>query len=164
MVVPKLVDTWVRLTHHECDNMVCKWASFTYGTGEPTLWRHENLNRATHDWLTEEFADVPLTFFEQIARCVEEGHLISIDEHPQLPRSFVEEPPRTRARFSFFAGELNACFEAESQRRTHAWFDGMEPGRHTLNVIPNYGHLDIFMGAHAAHDVFPQMLEELERG
>jgi hypothetical protein len=29
--------------------------------------------------------------------------------------------------------------------------------------VPNYGHLDIFMGAHAAHDVFPDIVSELER-
>jgi len=163
-VVPKLVTQWVRLTHHECDNMVCKLSSFTYGTGTPTLWRHENLNEATHDWLRHEFADVPLTFFQQIVRCVDAGHLVAVDGHPELPASFVDQPPKTRARFAFFAGELNACFAAESQRRTHAWFDGQDPGRHTLRVVPGYGHLDIFMGERAARDVFPDMLGELERG
>jgi hypothetical protein len=163
-MVPKLVTRWVRLTHHECDNMVCKLSSFTYGTGAPTLWRHENLNEATHDWLSHEFADVPLTFFRQIVRCVEAGHLVSVDGRPELPESFVQEAPRTGARFAFFAGELNACFDAESQRRTHAWFDRHDPGRHTLHVVPGYGHLDVFMGKHAGRDVFPAMLAELERG
>ena len=72
-------------------------------------------------------------------------------------------PPKTKARFAFFAGSLNACFEPESQRRTHAWFERHDPGRHTLTVVPNYGHLDIFMGAHAAQDVFPDIISELER-
>jgi pimeloyl-ACP methyl ester carboxylesterase len=162
-LLPKLISAWVRLTHHECDNMVCKLSSFTYGTGEPTLWRHENLNRATHEWLRGEFADVPLSFFEQILASVEAGHLVASDAHPSLPDSFVDAPPKTRARFAFFAGELNACFEPESQRRTQAWFERHDPGRHTVTVIPNYGHLDMFMGAHAARDVFPLMLSELER-
>lgn len=162
-VLPKLVSGWVRLTHHECDNMVCKLASYTYGTGEPTLWRHENLNPATHEWLRDEFADVPLSFFEQINKSVQAGHLVAADHHPALPDCFVDQPPRTKARFSFFAGSLNACFEPESQERTHAWFERHDPGRHTLHVVPNYGHLDMFMGAHAAHDVFPQMVSELER-
>ena len=81
-VLPKLITGLVRVTHRECDNMVCKLASFTYGTGEPTLWRHENLNRETHEWLRHEFADVPLTFFEQILRSVEAGHLVAADDHP----------------------------------------------------------------------------------
>ena len=162
-VLPKLISGLVRVTHRECDNMVCKLASFTYGTGEPTLWRHENLNRETHEWLRHEFADVPLTFFEQILRSVEAGHLVAADSHPGLPRSFVDEPPKTKARFAFFAGALNACFEPESQLRTQAWFEGHDPGRHTATIVPNYGHLDIFMGAHAANDVFPDIVSELER-
>jgi hypothetical protein len=164
LIVPRLVKRWVQFSHRECDNMVCKMSSFTYGTGAPTLWRHENLNEATHDWLSHEFADVPLTFFQQIVRCVDAGHLIAVDGLPELPASFVDRPPQTDARFSFFAGELNACFSAESQRRTHAWFDSHAPGRHTLHIVPGYGHLDVFMGEHAARDVFPDMLAELERG
>ena len=162
-VVPKAVLAWVKLTHHECNNTVCRMASYTYGTGEPTLWRHENLNAATHDWLTDEFAHVPLTFFEQILRCVEAGHLVSSERRPELPEDLTASPPKTSARCAFFAGELNACFEPDSQLRTHAWFEGHDPGRHTVHTLPSYGHLDVFMGAHAAHDVFPLMLEELER-
>ena len=162
-VLPKAIDAWVRLTHHECDNRVCHHASYAYGTGHPTLWRHENLNKETHEWLRDEFADVPLSFFEQILASVEAGHLVAADHHPALPDSFVDGPPRTKARFAFFAGALNACFSPESQVRTQAWFEGHDPGRHTVRVVPNYGHLDMFMGAHAARDVFPDMLAELER-
>ena len=162
-LLPKLISAMVHVTHRECDNQVCKLASFTYGTGNPTLWRHENLNRETHDWLTDEFGDVPLTFFEQILKSVEAGALVPVDHHPALPGSFVDAPPKTSARFAFFSGSLNACFEPESQRRTHAWFERHDPGRHTLTVVPDYGHLDIFMGARAAQDVFPAMISELER-
>jgi hypothetical protein len=162
-LLPKLISGMVRVTHRECHNQVCKLASFTYGTGEPTLWRHQNLNRATHDWLTDEFGDVPLTFFEQINKCVAAGELVPVDHHPALPDSFVNTPPKTKARFALFAGSLNACFEPESQVRTHAWLDRHDPGRHTLTIVPDYGHLDIFMGAHAAHDVFPNIISELER-
>ena len=66
-VVAKLVSLIVSLTHHECNNPVCKQVSFTYGSGFPALWRHENLSLATHEWINQEFAHVPLRFFEQIA-------------------------------------------------------------------------------------------------
>jgi hypothetical protein len=163
-LVPKGVLAWVKLTHHECDNTVCRLASYAYGTGEPTLWRHENLNPETHDWLSDEFAHVPLTFFEQILHSVEAGHLVAAEHHPELPHDLTAQAPKTDARFSFFAGELNACFAPESQERTHAWFERHDPARgHTKHLLPSYGHLDVFMGAHAAHDVFPLMLDELER-
>jgi pimeloyl-ACP methyl ester carboxylesterase len=163
-ILPKAVTAWVRAVHHECNNMVCKMASFTYGTGEPTLWRHQNLNPATHDWLRNEFGFVPMTFFKQMRRCVDAGHLVSVDGSDALPASFVAEPPHTTARFALMTGALNSCFEPESQVASHAWLTSRGDDRHTLHVIPDYGHLDIFMGQSASRDVFPIILEELERG
>lgn len=159
----RMIAAFVLLTHRECDNLVCRQVSFTYGTGFPTLWRHENLNDATHDWLRQEFAHVPLTFFRQIARSVEEGALISVDGRPELPANFGAQPPRTDARIAFLAGERNVCFLPESQRRTFEFFSRHQTGRHTFHVLPGYGHLDVFMGQRAARDVFPIILDELDR-
>ena len=73
--------------------------SFTYGSGFPALWRHENLNPETHEWLRDEFAHVPITFFEQMRKCVAAGRLLAVEYHDELPRDFVAQPPRTDARF-----------------------------------------------------------------
>lgn len=159
----RLVRLMVNMTHRECDNAVCKHASFVYGAGHPTLWRHENLNAATHGWLSDEFAEVPLTFFEQMLRCVDRGHLVSTGAHRDLPEDFAAAGPQTDARFAFIAGELNECFLAESQKRSFDYFNRLRPSYHSLRVIPNYGHLDIFMGARAVQDTFPIIVEELER-
>jgi pimeloyl-ACP methyl ester carboxylesterase len=161
--VPNLIKGLVALTHHECDNAVCKISSFTYGVGFPTLWRHENLNAETHEWIKQEFANVPLTFFQQMARCVHRGRLVSVDGLPQLPADFTAQPPRTDARFSFLAGEMNQCFLAESQERTFDFFQRQRKDFHSLHVLPGYGHLDVFIGKDAARDVFPIILEELDR-
>lgn len=163
-VIPRLVEAWIKLDHHECDNPVCKWSSFTYGTGKPTLWSHENLNPATHEWLKDEFAAVPLTFFSQIVRCVNAGHLLSVDDRPELPRDFTAREPQTDARIVFLAGAQNVCFTAESQRASHAWFAGHAPRRTGLHVFEGYGHLDVFMGRNAAVDTFPTIVAELEHG
>jgi pimeloyl-ACP methyl ester carboxylesterase len=159
----KALALMVRITHHECDNPVCKMVSFTYGTGFPALWRHENLNPETHEWLKEEFAAVPLSFFRQMARCVDAGHLVSLGRQSELPASFVAQPPDTDARIAFFAGRENICFLPASQERTFRFFDEQRPGRHSFVELPGYGHLDVFMGKEASRDVFPLMLEELER-
>jgi pimeloyl-ACP methyl ester carboxylesterase len=153
----------VRLTHHECDNPVCKMVSFTYGTGFPALWRHENLNPQTHEWVKQEFAHVPLSFFTQMNRCVKAGHLVAVEEDLGLPHDFVAQPPQTDARFAFFAGKQNVCFLPAGQERTFRFFDERRPGYHSLVELPGYGHLDVFMGKDAARDVFPLMLAELER-
>jgi pimeloyl-ACP methyl ester carboxylesterase len=154
---------WVHLVHHECHNDVCRLVSFSYGVGKPTLWSHENLNDETHEWLKYEFGNCPISFFLQMSRCVQAGHLISVDALPGLPQSFVAEPPATDARLAFFAGAHNHCFLPVSQERTYEYFDAHRPNYHSLHVLPAYGHLDVFMGKNAPKDVFPLILEELAR-
>jgi hypothetical protein len=161
-LVPKLVDVWIKLVHHECHNSVCKWSSYTYGAGKPTLWRHENLNVDTHEWLQAEFGAVPLTFFGQILRCVRAGRLLSVEQHPELPRDLSAKAPATDARVAFIAGAANKCFTADSQRASHSWYAGHAPTRTALHVFDGYGHLDVFMGERAAQDIFPTILAELE--
>ena len=159
----KLISGFVRLTHHECDNAVCKGVSFTYGSGFPALWSHENLNDDTHEWVKQEFAHVPISFFEQIMRCVRTGNLVSVEGKGELPGDFAAQPPQTDARFAFFAGEDNHCFLAESQIRAYDHFAAFRKDYHSLHVLPRYGHLDVFMGQRAATDVFPLIIAELDR-
>ncbi len=160
---PKLIDWWVRATHHECRNPVCKHASFTYGTGFPTLWRHENLDARTHEWLKGEFAAVPMTFFRQMKRCIAAGHLVSTGAFDALPADFIAQAPRTDARILFLCGELNDCFLAEGMARTCDFFERHAPGRHDFQQVAGYGHLDIFIGKNAANDVLPTIVDELGR-
>jgi hypothetical protein len=162
-MIAKAVASLVWLTHHECHNPVCKGVSFTYGTGFPALWSHQNLNDETHEWIKQEFAQVPISFFEQMGRCIEKGHLVAVEGRPELPADFVAREPSTNARLAFFAGIDNHCFLAESQQRTFDFFDSWHKGFHSLHMLPHYGHLDVFFGKNAARDVFPLMCEELER-
>jgi len=148
--------------HHECDNAVCHQVSFYYGAGFPALWSHENLNDATHEWLRQEFENVPLSFYRQIVRCVRHGSLIPYDHRDALPANFAAAPPQTDARFALFAGEDNLCFLPESQVKTHEFLASHRKDYDTLHVLPRYGHLDMFMGKEAARDVFPLMLAELD--
>jgi hypothetical protein len=159
----RVIAAGVRATHHECDNAVCKQCSFMYGWGFPTLWRHENLNDATHDWLQGEFGQVPMTFFEHIADAAAAGQWVSTGKYPELPALYTARAPRTDARFAFMTGSRNQTFLPEGLRRTFEYFDTYAPGRHAFQELPNYGHLDVFMGKNAHHDVFPFIIEELSK-
>jgi len=162
--VPRALRRLVELTHPECDNGVCRFASFTYGTGFPVLWRHENLGSAVHDWIRDEFAAVPMSFFRQMAASLDAGQLVRAATTPAssgLPAAYAAAPPRCDARFTFIAGRRNDCFQWQSQRDSHAWFTQHQPGRHALHVFEDYGHLDIFIGQQAARDTFPVMLAAL---
>jgi pimeloyl-ACP methyl ester carboxylesterase len=162
-IVPKVITAYANRSRRTCDNSVCKVASFMFGAGDPTLWTHEQLSAETHEWTKGEFGPAPLTFWKQIRRCVKAGHLVSVEGRPELPASFVAQAPKTDARFAFITGGLNNTFDPESQRRTFAWFERREPGRHSLHIVPGYGHLDVFIGEHAATDWHPIILGELAR-
>lgn len=162
-LLAKAVRMYVHLTHRECKNTVCRHSSFTYGVGKPTLWRHENLNEQTHDWLSDEFGFLPTKFYTQLGNSVGSGHLQSVDNFDELPQDFVTATPKTDARFIFFSGKLNNTFLPESQIKTFEHFDKIKPNFHSLNIIENYGHLCMFMGKDAHKDVFPKMLEELDK-
>jgi alpha/beta hydrolase family protein len=159
----KAVTLSVRATHRECDNTVCRLASFAYGSGGPALWSHANLDAATHEWIRGEFAEVPLTFFDQMARSTKAGNMVPVAGYPDLPTSYLDSAPKTDARFVFLAGEDNRCFLPESQQRTYEFFQQHRPGKDALHRIRGYGHLDVFLGRHASDDTFPLILEELAR-
>jgi pimeloyl-ACP methyl ester carboxylesterase len=160
--MPRFIDRVVRLTHHECDNAVCRHVSFTYGAGFPTLWSHENLNEATHEWIKGEFAQCPMTFFDQIGKSIRAGRILAVEGFPELPRDVLAAPPRTDARVVFVAGRDNKCFLPESQVRSFEYFDRLRPAYHSLMILPGYGHLDVFMGKHAWKDVFPRLIRALD--
>jgi hypothetical protein len=160
-LIGKLVTLAVRATHRECNNTVCKYASFTYGTGHPTLWSHANLNADTHEWVRYEFGFCPISFFRQMAKCLKQGNLMRYEPFPDLPDDFAAYPPATEARIAFFAGRDNQCFLPEGQVRSYNHFNAYRPGYHSLHLVDNYGHLDMFMGEHAARDVFPHMAAAL---
>ena len=158
----KFLSTMVKVFHHECDNSVCKMVSFTYGTGFPALWLHENISEDTHEWLKEEFKNVPMSFFKQMGQCVAKGNLVRVSDMPELPEDFVAQTPKTDAKFIFFAGEKNLCFLPDSQQKTFNYLNNLKPDFHKLYRLEKYSHLDVFMSDDAATDVFPTMISELD--
>jgi hypothetical protein len=107
---------------------------------------------------------VPTSFFKQMSRCADAGHLVTVDGAAELPTDAVVAPPRDRPRWTLVAGTANRCFLPSSQRRTFAWLDRLEPGRHALVEFPGYTHLDLFFGRDAHRDVYPRVTEALRRG
>jgi hypothetical protein len=161
---PKIMDWMVGAFHHECNNAVCKHSSFVYGVGFPTMWSHDNLDDATHEWLKGEFAHVPVKFFKQMARGVAAGRLLSTGDYPEdvLPPEFGMGPPKTNATFHFVTGADNRCFLPEAMETTWEYFNEYSRTRkHTFYEFPGYGHLDVFFGKNAHNDTFPYIIEKL---
>ncbi|UXA18256.1 alpha/beta hydrolase [Mycobacterium sp. SMC-4] len=157
-VLPKVMDWMVRAFHHECRNAVCKHSSFVYGFGFPTMWDHDNLDDATHDWIKGEFAHVPVSLFRQTRDCLVAGHLVTARNYPQLPHRLGVDAPKTDAVFTLITGTQNRTFHPSGMQRSFAYLDRHTPDKHRFHTFSGYGHLDIFLGQYAAHDVFPHIL------
>ncbi|MEU1970408.1 alpha/beta fold hydrolase [Microbacterium sp. NPDC019599] len=153
--------TAVRVTHAECHNPSCNMASFALGAGHPALWRHENLDAATHRWLGGEFGRIPLSWYAQMAASDRARQYVSVKPRTDLPRRWGGQAPASDARFVLMTGELNKAFLPASQRATYEFLERHQPGRHALKIIPGYSHADVFVGRKAHVDVFPGILEEL---
>jgi hypothetical protein len=156
--------SWVALTHHECHSMVCKFSSFIYGEGGSVMWSHENISSQTHSWLADEFFWVPTLFFRQIARSTMARRLVPMRELEAV-RDLTElgAGPRTEARITFMTGLANRCFAPESQLLSYRYMTAWQPGRHRLLELPGYGHLDVWFSERSAVDVFPAVIDALER-
>lgn len=156
----KMLRLMVKIFHREKDTMVGKFVSFVYGAGFPALWRLENLNSTTMKWIENEFANVPLSFFNHIKKCVKAGKLVPNGSNEV---SYTPETSGTEARVVLFAGAKNLCFLDESQKNTYQYLERIAPGKHRLYVLDRYSHLDVFLGKDAHKDVFPLMLDELNK-
>ncbi len=159
----KILRFIVSATHWEKDTLVGKFVSFTYGSGFPALWLLENLDKKTIDWIQHEFAEVPLTFFKHIRKCVHAGVLMPLQQEGEHAINYLEKPPKTDARIILFGGEQNLCFLPDSQRETFKYLEGINPGFHKLYILNNYSHLDVFLGKNSHIDVFPIMIDELNK-
>ena len=160
-ILPRMTRNAVRMWHVECGDPSCNMASFALGSGHPALWRHANLDAATHDWVGTEFGRVPMSFYAQLAASERAGQVVSIRARGGLPARFAAAAPQTHARFALFTGTHNRAFLPESQKRTYAWLDRHQPGTHSLTMLRGYGHADVFLGRRSHIDVYPRLLAAL---
>lgn len=157
----KLMRTVVKMSHWEKDTEVGKFVSFTYGSGMPALWKLENLDKPTMEWIEDEFAAVPLSFFDHIRYCISKGVLLPNDR--KNIEDYAVDPIPGNPRIILFGGVKNKCFLSDSQQATFDYLESIDPGKHKLYLLDKYSHLDVFLGKDSHKDVFPIMINELNQ-
>ncbi len=157
----KLYDRALQLypeqTSQDCDSAVCHRITFTYSL----LYRHEQLNTATHDALHEMFGTANMTALDHLAEMVRAGHVITATgENAYLPHL-----DRMAIPITFVHGADNDCFLPQSTAITFDELRRANPGiPYARHVIPGYGHIDCVFGRDASHDVYPLIRGHLEQG
>jgi cholesterol oxidase len=146
-------------TDEPCNNPVCRRVWLFLGES----FTHTQLDQATHDALHEMFGEVNLRALRHLARILREGQVVNRDgEDAYLPQADRIDIP-----IHFLHGEENRIFLPEGTEETLDWLRSRNPGRARLYTrtppIPGYAHLDCFIGKNAWRDVFPLVLEQLDR-
>jgi len=138
-----------------CTNKICHRIALLYGP----LYKHDQLDAATHDALHELFGDAPITAFEHLAQLSRAGHLVAADGSS----AYLDHLPRLALPLLLLHGADNACFLPRGTEDSLAALSQANGAAHyRRRVIEGYGHGDCLFGKRAAHDVYPAIVEHLE--
>jgi cholesterol oxidase len=155
-----LFDVLLRLypTRQVCNNPVCRRILFMYGE----VYRHDRLNAATHDAIHEMFGVGNMRAFQHLTRMIRKRRAVTFAGKDEYMPNIGQ---LDGVRVMLLQGALNGIFQPQGSARTYEWLiAAIGSAKVTRCVIENYGHMDCFIGRHAARDVFPVILEELEKG
>ncbi|HVR39351.1 MAG TPA: alpha/beta fold hydrolase [Thermoanaerobaculia bacterium] len=139
-----------------CNSAVCHRITFMYAP----LYEHTTLNDPTHVALEEMFGIGNITSFEHLALTVREEKAVAANGDDV----YMPHADRIKIPIKFIHGEKNECYLPESTEKTLKLLQKTNAGiDYSRNVIPDYGHIDCIFGKNAAKDVFPFVLEHLEK-
>ena len=124
------------------------------------LYQHEQLGERIHDNVHELFGVGNITTFEHLALMVRDKQVMSHDGKdvymPHLDR--LAKPIR------FIHGAENRCYVPDSTKVTYDLLCAKNGAElYDRHVIPGYGHIDCIFGENAARDIYPLVLEHLEK-
>ncbi len=168
---PPLTRGWmlsraVSLFHRECRERACHMESFMWGTGHPAMFVHDNLDPATHERIADLLGPIGVHYFRHVRKMTAAGHVVRYDpsdpRHAALPEDFLARAADVQTRILFLAGDQNHVFP-RANVICHETLDRIVPGRHELEILRGYGHIDPFIGVNAHRDVFPRIVDFLRR-
>ena len=147
---------------------MCSSDLFVFGES----YLHENLNRQTHDAVIEMFGDprrgrpayASLRALRHLARIVRHEVLVHEDGVPYVTPNGVACLKKLDLKLCLMSGQLNAIFPKRGIETTQSYLRHHQLPRLSEPIkLAGYAHMDCFIGARAADDVFPQILAELPK-
>lgn len=151
--------------HPACDEPACHLLSFMWGGGKP-IFTHAKMSPITHGRLPDLFGACGVHYYRHVHKMVKAGRAVRYDprdpRHRDLPDDYLSRAAAVTTPILFLTGDRNHVF-TDSNIVCHHALEAVTPGLHELEILPGYGHQDAFMGADAAAEVFPQVLDFLKR-
>jgi len=161
-----LLSRLVSLFHRECDVRACHLQSFQWGSGHPAMYMHENLLPVTHERMADVCGASGLHYYRHVRKMVRRGNAVKYDSgdarYDRLPDDYLARAGDVTVPILFLSGDHNRVFP-EANATCHRILEEAAPGLHTYRVLPGYGHLDPLIGKNAHVDVFPTIIEFLQK-
>ncbi|OAA57238.1 Fumarate reductase/succinate dehydrogenase flavoprotein [Cordyceps fumosorosea ARSEF 2679] len=149
-----------------CASASCHRATFLFGR----CWSHGNLDEATHRHVDAWFNGAGTALMGLLMRMGRRGRVAANDGRDLTTEDNVE---RLRGiPVMLFSGGESDVLSPEATERTYERLSGRfgldaGTGRGRLEyrrrVVEGYGHLDCWMGRYAWRDVYPMVLDEVDR-
>lgn len=163
----KIFSSIVSAFHQECDVPACHMLSLIWGTGWPALYSHENLHEVTHRRGGDLYGGTAVHYYRHVRKMVNaRNRAVKYDPndstYDSLPNDYLEYAKDIQTPVLFMTGENNRVF-TDSNILCHQRLEAIVPGRHELHIFPNYGHQDVFMGKNCDRDIFPRLVEFLNK-
>jgi cholesterol oxidase len=159
-LLDRVIDLFVRLNpfmprDERCTLGVCRWITALLG---PTH-HHAQLNLATHREIVKWFGVGDLTALDHISLMISMQR--AVDAHGE--DVYLPHVKRMKLPILFLAGGYNRIFLPESSKRTMEWLVAHNgPALYERAFLPDYAHLDGFVGRNADKDVYPIIVQHLD--
>jgi cholesterol oxidase len=138
-----------------CNSAVCRRIWLIYGT----VYAHDQLNDATHQAIHEMFGIGNITAFNHILAMIRAGKVVDKDGNDV----YLPHIDKLKIPITFLQGSKNQLFLPEGTEKSFDLLCAKNGAQHyTRILVPNYGHMDFFVGRNSAQDIFPLVLAELE--
>jgi cholesterol oxidase len=138
-----------------CGSAVCRRIFGIYGPS----YCHSQLNELTHDTLADLFGVEHVMSFLHLTKIISRERVV--DAHGR--DVYLPHLDRLALPIRFIHGALNQEFLPEGTRTTYDLLRTThDPSLYSYVEIPEYGHLDTFVGRNVDRDVFPSIVEHLD--
>jgi len=153
-----MLDEILRLfpSKEQCTSAVCRRILGIYGY----VYKHQQLNDATHKAIHEMFGVANVRTFNNISLVVRTGHVVDKDGG----ETYMNHLDRLAIPITFIHGIENNLFLPEGSEQTlRAVSAANDAGLYERITFANYAHMDCFIGKNASADIFPTIIDQLDR-
>lgn len=138
-----------------CNSAVCRRIWLIYGE----VYGHTQLNDATHQAIHEMFGIADITTFKHLLTMISAGQVVDAEGKDV----YLPNIQRLKIPLTFFQAMNNHLFLPEGTERSYELLVAKNGADGYLRVqIPNYNHMDCFVGKNAAQDIYPLILAQLD--